>query len=135
MDTAVRTIERPRFGQILAGEGGTFEAVMKGDAGKPDYLLILHDEHNGPAKWKEQLAWAKKLTTGGHADWRLPTRRELHGLIANAKEKFNNNWYWSSEPDGSEYAWYQGFHDGYQYWYDQDDYTIRACAVRSVILE
>ena len=129
MDTAVRTIARPQFGKPLAGEGGTFEAVMKGELGAPDYLLILHQEHRDPAPWKEQMAWAKKLDADGHRDFRLPTRRELHALIANAKEKFNNNWYWSCEPDGSDYAWYQSFNNGNQN-YNHQDNNNRACAVR-----
>lgn len=134
MNIAARVIPRPRFGEVLAGEGGTFEAVMKGENGAPDYLLILHNEHRDPAPWKEQMSWAKNLKVHGHADWRLPTRRELHGLIANAKEKFNGNWYWSSEPNGSEYAWCQGFGYGGQD-FSRQVIFYRACAVRSVILE
>ena len=134
MDAVVRTIERPRFGQTLAGEGGTFEAVMKGDNGRPDYLLILYSEHRQPAPWEEQMAWAKGLKAHGHHDYRLPTRREMHGLIANAKEKFNGNWYWSSEPSGSDCAGCQDFDNGNQGWGHQNGYN-RACAVRSVILQ
>lgn len=134
MDTAVRTIARPHFGKALAGEGGTFEAVMKGEPGAPDYLLILHKEHRQPAPWKEQMEWAKNLEAEGHRDFRLPTRRELHALIANAKEKFNGNWYWSCEPHGSDDAWCQYFYNGYQFCSPQD-YSYRACAVRSVILQ
>lgn len=135
MNTGVRTIERPRFGQVLAGEGGTFEAVMKGEPGKPDYLLILHPTLNGPAPWKDQLAWAKELKHDGHQDFRLPTRRELHALMANGKERFDGKWYWSSEPDGSVTAWCQSFYNGHQYWNGQSDNRIRGCAVRSVILQ
>lgn len=134
MDTAVRTIDRPRFGEPLAGEGGTFEAVMKGESGAQDYLLILYPTHRDPAPWKEQMAWAKALESEGHRDFRLPTRREQHALIANAKEKFNGNWYWSCEPTGSDYAWYQNFGDGYQY-ANHQGCSYRACAVRSVLLE
>src|SRR4026207_1791171 len=113
MDTAVRTIARPQFGKPLAGEGGTFEAVMKGEPGAPDYLLILYPKHRDPAPWKEQMQGAEDRGGGGQRrgpraheaegdrDFRLPTRREQHALIANAKEKFNGNWYWSCEPYGS----------------------------------
>lgn len=138
MNTGVRTIPRPRFGQILAGEGGTFEAVMKGEPGKPDYLLILHPDFHGKAPWKEQMAWAKGLKKDGHSDYRLPTRRELHALIANAKDRFENldgKWFWSCEPYGSGVAWCQGFLIGSQYWYNQSYDSIRGCAVRSVILQ
>jgi hypothetical protein len=80
------------------------------------------------------MEWAKNLEAEEHRDFRLPTRRELHALIANAKEKFKGNWYWSCEPTGSDYAWDQNFTNGTQYYWDQaTDY--RACAVRSVLLE
>ena len=134
MDTAVRTIARPQFGKPLAGEGGTFEAVMKGEPGAPDYLLILYPKHRDPAPWKEQMQWAKDLESEGHRDFRLPTRREQHALIANAKEKFNGNWYWSCEPNGAAYAWYQYFGNGSQGSFHQGSH-YRACAVRSVVLE
>lgn len=134
MNIAARTIARPRFGQYLAGEGGEFVAVMKGEPGQPDYLLVRHTEFREPAPWKDQMAWAKKLKQDGHQDFRLPTRRELHALIAQEKDKYNDNWYWSCEPNGASYAWVQYFNDGLQGWGYQNGIS-RAVAVRSVILE
>lgn len=138
MDTAVRTIARPRFGQYVPGEGGDLAAVMMGEPGQPDYLLILHPEFNGKAAWKEQLAWAKALEKDGHRDFRLPTRRELHGIISNLKPRFEHldgKWFWSCEPYGSDDAWCQCFYDGGQGWLHQSSDDIRGCAVRSVILQ
>ena len=138
MKTNVRIIARPRFGQYVPGEGGDLAAVMAGEPGQPDYLLIIHTEFNGKAPWQDQMAWAKGLRKDGHADFRLPTRRELHGIISNLKARFENldgKWFWSSEPYGSDAAWCQLFYDGDQGWNGQRDNTIRGCAVRSVILQ
>lgn len=138
MDQAVRTLDRPRFGQYVPGEGGDLAAVMAGEPGQPDYLLIIHPEFNGKAPWKDQMAWAKKLKKDGHQDFRLPTRRELHGIISNLKPRFENldgKWFWSCEPNGSYHAWFQDFDDGGQSWDHQSDSLIRGCAVRSVILQ
>lgn len=127
----VSTISIPPLGTRLEGDGGTFEALMKGEAGQPDYLLILHDEHRDDAEWKQQMDWAAGLEADGHKDFTLPNRRELNALRANAKDKFDDDWYWSCEPDGSDYAWCQTFGNGFQCTNHQYRY-YRACAVRRV---
>ena len=139
MNTATETIAAavfasisiPPIGVVWPSQGGTFEALMKGEDGKPDYALILHTEHAADAAWKAQTEWAADIDVDGHKDFTLPTRRELNALRANAKDKFNNDWYWSAEPNGSDYAWCQGFLIGGQYWCRQS-YGNRACAVRRV---
>lgn len=128
---AIASISIPPLGARLEGQGGSFEALMKGENGQPDYLLILHDEHSENANWKDQTAWAAGLETDGHKDFTLPNRRELNAMRANARDKFNDDWYWSCEPTGSDYAWSQHFYYGYQYSNPQHSYT-RACAVRRV---
>ena len=125
------TIEIPPLGARWPGQGGTLEALMKGEDGTPDYLLILHEQHADDADWKTQVEWAAGIDVDGHKDFTLPNRRELNALSANAKDKFNNNWYWSSEPSGSDYAWFQTFYDGGQDW-DHQSVSYRACAVRRV---
>lgn len=136
MNTGVRTIERPRFGQHLAGEGGIFAGVMRGENGQPDYLLIVHQEHREPATWQAQMEWAKSLEAYGHQDFRLPTRREQHALMANVKDLFEERYYWSCEThaSGPSSAWYTYFGGGVQDFYHKDFY-YRARAVRSVILQ
>jgi hypothetical protein len=36
----------------------------------------------GTMTWSNALAYCESLTYGGHSDWRLPNRLELHSLIA-----------------------------------------------------
>lgn len=131
-----RIIERPQFGQYLTGEGGIFVGVMKGENGAPDYLLVLHEQRSAPAPWDTQMKWAKSLKADNHQDFRLPTRREQHALMANAKDQFDGYYYWSCEQHASSasYAWLTYFDDGYQD-NSRKDFSLRARAVRSVILQ
>lgn len=123
------TVSLPPLGAYWPSQGGTFEALMKGENGQPDYALILHETHADHDGWKEQTAWAADIEADGHKDFTLPSLRELNALRANAKAKFNDDWYWSNEPYGSEYAWYQRFLNGNQNCRHQGS-TIRACAFR-----
>jgi hypothetical protein len=125
------TIEIPPLGARWPGLGGTFEALMKGDPGQADYLLILHEQHADDSNWKAQTEWAAGVEVDNHKDFTLPTLRELNALRANAKDKFNDDVYWSCEPYGSDYAWYQFFGIGIQY-VTRQGYLFRACAVRRV---
>lgn len=136
MNIAVRTIDRPQFSQYLAGEGGVFAGVMRGENGQPDYLLIVYQEQSAAAPWQQKMDWAKGLEADGHKDFRLPTRREMRVLYANAKDLFKEEWYWTSEQHASnpDFAWVQHFDNGYQTNYREGNY-YRARAVRSVILQ
>ncbi|MEY5098913.1 MAG: hypothetical protein RJA36_1632, partial [Pseudomonadota bacterium] len=68
-----------------------------------------------------------------HADWALPTRWESALLYANVREHIDTaGWYWTRTPyerDGS-FAWYQGFHNGYQVNGLRKSYKARCRAVR-----
>lgn len=93
--------------------------------GIPTHHLILLPGELGSGTWKESIAWAKEQ--GGE----LPTRQEQSLLFANAREQFQERYYWSCEQPaaGSGYAWYQDFGNGNQdYWHK--DNTSRARAVR-----
>ena len=82
------------------------------------------------------MDWAKGLEADGHKDFRLPTRREQRVLFANAKDLFEDAWYWSGEQHASDpdCAWMQSFDIGGQF-YDPKGTSTRARAVRSVILQ
>jgi hypothetical protein len=60
------------------------------------------------------------LNTGGYNDWFLPSKDELDLMYRNLKMKglggFSSEWYWSSSENGNDYAWYQDFSDGSQYY-------------------
>ena len=40
---------------------------------------------DGRLNWPETLAWAEELTYAGHADWRLPSAKELQSLVDYAR--------------------------------------------------
>ena len=50
----------------------------------------------------------------GHADWYLPSRRELALCFANVPDLFKETWYWSSTQYSDYDAWSQNFDYGSQ---------------------
>ncbi|NMV37207.1 DUF1566 domain-containing protein [Ralstonia insidiosa] len=89
--------------------------------GSVTHTILLPGDTKGT--WQKAADWAKSI--GGD----LPTRAEQAVAYAKHRDQFEQAAYWSNEPDGSGWAWYQDFYDGYQ-----DDYhrssELRARAVR-----
>ena len=96
-----------------------------GDAAGNLYHVILLPGDNNDATHEAQLEWAKSI--GGD----LPTRIEQAMLLANHRDQFKKDWYWSNEIHHTEsgWAWYQDFLYGTQS-YDTSDNELRARAVR-----
>lgn len=69
----------------------------------------------------------------GHADWYLPSRRELALCYANVPDLFKETWYWSSTQCSVNYAWGQDFVNGNQY-YDGKKFEGRVRFVRRIQL-
>ena len=105
--------------------GEAYAGLMLGQNGEPDYHLFIIPGEAENVTWSKAMEWATKA--GGS----LPTRREQRVLFANAKDHFKPEWYWSDEQhaSGSNFAWIQGFFNGYQY-YDLKSFEGRARAVR-----
>ena len=92
--------------------------------------------------WDAALTYCESLTLAGHADWRLPNRKELRSIVDYAK--YNpaidtsyfpdtlSSYYWSSTTGayGSGNAWYVNFFDGSYFSNKSNAYYVRA--VRSV---
>lgn len=108
-------------------DGEVYAGIVIGKNGADDHHLILLPGEVGDVNWTAAKAWAAEQ--GGE----LPTRREQSLLYANASEEFKRDWYWSSEEDGSGWAWCQGFYYGNQYDYYKDD-SLRARAVRRLVI-
>lgn len=91
--------------------------------------IILLPEVGKKANWKDQVAWAKSI--GGE----LPDRVESALLHQVANDQFEKAGYWTREehPAYSDFAFFQGFESGYQYYYGYKDYELLARAVRSVV--
>lgn len=109
------------------GEGELYAGLMLGKNGEPDYHLVLLGGEVAEAGWAAAMSWAREL--GGE----LPTRRELSLLIANLKEQFAREWYWSREPQAGHphLVWGQNFASGIQTVYGRA-FRGHARAVRRV---
>lgn len=77
--------------------------------------------------------WADGLVIEGHADYYLPSRRELALAWANIPERFSKVWLWSSTQPSPGCAFFQHFNNGYQGYYDSY-FRGRVRAVRRVFL-
>ena len=110
------------------GLHGIYAGIARGVDG--DHILEVLDEAPKALPWKEALEWAKSV--GGE----LPTRKEQALMFANVPELFQPAAYWSSEQYASdaEFAWYQGFLNGFQN-FTLKSAEFRARAVRRLILE
>jgi hypothetical protein len=126
------TISIPPVNAYWPGQGGKFRGIVRGVDGARDYLLIEHVIELPVGNWQSAIDAAAAVEADEHKDFSLPNRAESALLYANAKDEHEtDNWYWTSEPNGSDYAWLQHFYDGYQsYWHQ--DFNYRACAVRRI---
>jgi hypothetical protein len=117
----------PPLGAAL--DGGIFCGLTTDREGKHFAVALLPDKPKDDAEltWKKALAWADGA--GGA----LPTRPVSALLFANAKDQFEETWYWTSEEHGGSYAWCQDFGSGGQTISHKDD-TCRARAVRLIQL-
>lgn len=120
----------------LLNEGETYVGAI-GDRNGDVYHLILLPGDNDDASFADALEWAKSI--GGD----LPTRVESAMLFANVRDQFERRAYWTNETfvdrdepdeDDAEYAWCQGFIDGYQGCHRKYS-ELRARAVRRLIIE
>ncbi len=102
-------------------KGETYAGILLQDGRPAHHLVLLPGDTS--VKWKDAIAWAKKQ--GGE----LPTRKEQALLFANAADKFESAWYWSSEEyaGDADYAWIQTFNGN-----DLKSNEYRARAVRRV---
>jgi hypothetical protein len=117
-------------GRPTLNAGEVYAGILLGKGGAPDQHIILLPGDAEELNWEAAKAWAAEV--GGE----LPTRREQHLLIANLKEEFKSDWYWSSEQHASfsDYAWLQSFSYGYQDSFHKN-YELRARAVRRLVIE
>lgn len=107
-------------------EGEIYVGIVANTAGELHHVILLPGD-NDDANWQAQMEWAKSI--GGD----LPTRIEHLFLLANHRDQFQPDAYWSNQPDTdlgySGWAWFQCFLSGLQYGYRQYD-ELRARAVR-----
>jgi hypothetical protein len=148
----------PRIGQPWPGQGGIYAGLIRCADGDYHLIVPTADaasvesiewggyghqevatsDTDGPANTRTLVAseqshpaaqWANGLDIEGHADWHLPSRRELRLCWVNVPELFDDGWYWTSTQHSAHTAWSQVFDGGGQD-YDGKDNELRARAVR-----
>ncbi|WP_375591568.1 DUF1566 domain-containing protein [Chitiniphilus eburneus] len=116
--------------EIAWGGHGQETAGADSDAdGRANTQALVQSDTAHPA-----AEWAAALRIDGHADFYLPSRRELRLLWVNVPELFEPAWYWSSTQFPAYSAWFQDFVDGYQN-YGHKGIEYRARAVRRKVIE
>ena len=126
------SIQRPKIGEYLAGQGGIYAGDILGDDGVLYGHIVAQEEDVSSTTWgpSESLTlseWdglsntnalrdspAAKLASGyerdGHCDFYLPARREMLIAMANVPSLFGKeSWYWTSTPRSADYAWAVAF--------------------------
>ncbi|MDN7441175.1 DUF1566 domain-containing protein [Burkholderia cepacia] len=107
-------------------EGEIYVGIVANTAGELHHVILLPGD-NDDATWQAQMEWAQSI--GGD----LPTRIEHLFLLANHRDQFEPDAYWSNQPDTdpgySGWAWYQLFSLGNQYG-NLQNCELRARAVR-----
>jgi len=100
--------------------------VMSADGSKKDHVILLPGEAN-EVNWDDATKWAESI--GG----KLPDRVEQALLFKTMKNEFKEEPYWSCEQHANEaeWAWYQGFKYGIQYYHPLTS-KLRARAVRRI---
>ncbi|MEA3120876.1 MAG: hypothetical protein QOH33_417 [Paraburkholderia sp.] len=120
----------PEVGQYWPGQGGLYAGIVPVSDGQHSrHLIVSIDEVDGVAwggsnasetdarslhdgstnTWALMVCghehpaaqWAADYTKDGHADFHLPSRRELQVAAATMRDQFAPQWYWSS----SEHGW------------------------------
>ncbi|VFR32426.1 hypothetical protein BER2_1684 [plant metagenome] len=141
---------RPKIGEYLTGQGGIYVGDILGNDGVLYGLIASQEQDVGRARWAEDGArdlsdWdgltntnrlrngcpAAKLASDyeadAHADFYLPSRRELMVAAANVPHLFGKeSCYWTSTPCGSGNAWGVSFENGFvSYWYHDGELRVR----------
>jgi hypothetical protein len=153
---ATQEIPCPQQGQPFYGQDGNYQwfQLAYRDNGNGTVIdlntgLIWQqgDAQNdaGGRTWQEAVDYCASLDLGNHADWRLPTKKELASLVDYAiphpgptidttyfPECRTSTYYWSS----SSFACYQGaawgvhFYEGYVFFYNKNTNLYVRCVRR-----
>lgn len=121
---AVRGREMSQPDRFIVNGDGTVTDIRTG-------LMWQQGTAPGRYSWREGLAYARTLELAGHADWRLPTLKELRALLDQADgfpaidlsvfPETSDDFYWSATTfsDNTGFAWgislyYRGANDYYK---------------------
>ena len=101
-------------------DGTLLQQLLDDDGEVKHHLVLIGARPDVDLNWAAATEWATKL--GGT----LPTRQEQALLFANCKAVLPQRWCWSSETEGSSYAWICSFGYGSQ---SYNDRSYEGCAV------
>ena len=161
--TAAPTLTPPAIGQVWPGQGGIYLGTRPGSATGQPVHIVAATRDVGQFTWGrygEDTQGASSATDGaantaallregdhpaaqacaeysadGHADFYLPSRRELQLAAVVAPESFSTSGlYWSSTQDSRHGAFCQDFEFGCSDWRGKDDES-RVRPFRGFILE
>jgi hypothetical protein len=115
-----RFVKLSETGAELPTKAKEWAQVLDRESG----LIWAADTIGARCNWAQAKSAASAVRIGEHADWRLPTIKELLSLvdyerfspaIDTAFFKCESNWYWSITPDASSpggFAWSVFFDSG-----------------------
>jgi len=122
-----KLLEDLRIGESWGG--GVYAGLTLHD-NTPMHLVLLDGE-------AESLTWAKAKdwANGLEDNAELPSRHDALVLWQNLRDKFQKSYYWTAAPveSAADYAWYQLFSSGFQFWVTVNG-KCRARAVRRLPL-
>ena len=89
------------------------------DESRQHGLIAATRDLPGEYDWQGAKDAGERFVDGGFSDWYLPGKWELNELYKHksAVGGFASGVYWSSTEYYANYAWYQHFGIGYQYYY------------------
>ena len=129
-------VQRFRIGTHYEEQGGVYAGITRSEDRSYEYHLFVGPEADSAMNWNNAVAWTNELKVNSSTDFALPRRNEQSLMFANVPELFKKEWYWSGVQlaGNSDYAWGQGFNNGYQsYWFKDCSYRVRA--VRRLIIQ
>ena len=127
----------PRIGEVWPEQGGIYAGVVAGEEGAADaYLIFAENQISDEFTWQAGLDFARACTAGGFNDWQVASRWESPVLYAHLHNRIQHAWHWTRTQDagGSDWAWFQHFGDGLQY-YDRKSNEYPALLVRRVPIQ
>ena len=120
---------KPEFVRAAGGRmaDGSLYAGVSPDSNRPMYTT---PQDAAVLPWAAALRYCRRLSTGGHHDWHVPSLGELAVLFNNRADigGFNDTglignapgYYWTSLEVTAATAWGQRFNDGFH-----DDFSKR----------
>lgn len=119
-DTGVTNVSGAAFGQDADYTVHPPAFTDNGDSTITDHItgLMWQKTDNGESTWESAVTNARRVTTGGYTDWRLPTPTELFSIANHNNNPALDLNYFPNHPSGAA-----------EYWWTTDIYGTNAANV------